>query len=142
MKKALSLIISLLIAASFVLTSCNNDIGSESESPSFEESNTSVEEPSTPVEDESSEVVMTPDENAKKIWQDSFADADAGINGADDVYNLTVYNKGEVTTDLDTEPASGDVKYVFGGKENTRIINYADGYMLSFPGAEKMRTAS
>ena len=47
-----------------------------------------------------------------------------------------MYNKGEVTTDLDTEPASGDVKYVFGGKENTRIINYADGYMLSFPGAE------
>lgn len=136
MKKALSLIISLLIAASFVLTSCNNDIDSESGSPSFEESNTSVEEASTPVEDESSEVVMTPDENAKKIWQDSFADANAGINGADDVYNLTVYNKGEVTTDLDTEPASGDVKYVFGGKANTRIINYADGYMLSFPGAE------
>ena len=81
MKKALSLIISLLIAASFVLTSCNNDIDSESGSPSFEESNTSVEEVSTPVEDESSEVVMTPDENAKKIWQDSFADADAGING-------------------------------------------------------------
>lgn len=135
MKKALSLIISLLIAASFVLTSCNNDIGSESESPSFAESNTSVEEPSTPVEDESSEVVMTPDENAKIIWQDSFADADAGINGADDVYNLTVYNKGEATTDFDIEPASGDVKYTFGGKENTRIVNYADGYMLSFPGA-------
>ena len=136
MKKAFSLIISLLIATSFVLTSCNNDIDSESELPSFAESSVAIEEPSTPNENESSEVFMIPDENAKKIWQDSFADADAGINGADDVYNLTVYNNGEATTDFDVEPASGDVKYVFGGKENTRIINYADGYMLSFPGAE------
>ncbi len=131
MKKILTTILSVLLLASFTLSSCGDTTESGSSHDSVESEISAAE--SEISSEESSEEPMIPDENAKAVWQDSFADADFGISSANDVYDLRVYNKG-VESDVSASPSEGDVKYLFSGKENTRIVNFSDGYMLSFPG--------
>lgn len=133
MKKTLALILITLLLISALLGSCSPS--SENDDSSVGESS-NVADASDNSEGGNSEATMIPDENAKKVWKDLYADPDFGFNTADDVMNLRVFNNGLITDDVSVDPASGDVKYLFGGTEATRIVNFADGYTFSFPGAD------
>lgn len=87
-------------------------------------------------EAESSDVseVKEPDANASLIWSADYADSGIGLNSAEDVYDARYYFDGVRTDEYAKSPADGDAKYVFAGKDGARIVNHADGYLLSFPG--------
>ena len=93
---------------------------------------------STNVESENSDVseILEPDKNASLIWDEEYADSVIGLNSVEDVYDARYYLDGVRIDDYAKSPADGDGKYVLAGKEGARIVNHADGYMLSFPGSD------
>ena len=127
LKRALSLVLALVLAGGMtVLYSCN---GTTDESSGGAESSLAP----TQSREESSEVPMVPDENAALIWSDEYADETNGIGSPDDVFLAEYYFDGALTDDYAKAPADGDAKYVFSGKDATRIVNHAYGYSLTFP---------
>ncbi len=132
MKKTLILLIIVSLLLSVLFASCGNNGETES---SADELSAAADESNTSGEEDSSDI-MIPDENAKKIWNDAYADPDFGIKSADDVYDLRVFKNGVVTDDVTVDPSSGDVKYFFGGADATRVVNFADGYTFSFSGSD------
>ncbi|MBP3387848.1 MAG: hypothetical protein J6L23_04850 [Clostridia bacterium] len=102
-----------------------------------EPTETESKEDTSNVESETSDVseIPVPDKNASLIWDAEYADSVIGLNSAEDVYDARYYFNGSRIDDYSRSPADGDGKYVFAGKEGARIINHADGYMLSFPGS-------
>lgn len=131
-KKLTALLLSfMLILTTVLFASCQND--TETSSNNIEPS--SIPESSDINNESSEEPSMIIDENAKLIWDPSFADtAFAGLGSADDIYNARLFLNGKASDNYSVDPSTGDVKLLFSGLENTRIINYADGYMLSVPG--------
>lgn len=117
MKKLLSLVLLLAISVPF-LVSCEN--GSSSESG---------------IESQTEESVMMPDENAKLLWNEAFADKANGFENADTVYGLTAYSDGKPVESYDSVP-EGDNRYLFEGKENTRVAVLSEGYALTLPGTD------
>lgn len=75
----------------------------------------------------------TPDPNAKAVWEDIFADEDAGISSANDIYSAKYYFDGALTDEYDKAPDSGDAKFILSGKIGTRFVNVAEGYMFTIP---------
>ena len=97
-------------------------------------SDSSEQQESNGSEEESTEM-KTPDENAKKVWNDEFADAGNGFADASEVYKLTAFNGGVETSDLDLLP-SNDTRYLFSGEEYTRAVVLSEGYALTLPGGD------
>ncbi len=115
MKKILAMLLIFAFALS-MFTACD----SGSDSSSVDESKTE-------------EKPMTPDENAKTVWNELYADKNGGFENADSVFKLTAYSNGAKTDKYGTLPA-GDTRYLFEGKENTRVAVLSDGYTLTLPG--------
>lgn len=117
MKRLLSLVLLLAISVP-LLVSC--DTGSSGESGN---------------ESQPEESVMIPDENAKLLWNDTFADKANDIENADAVYKLTAYSDGKLLEAFYSIP-EGDNRYLFEGKENTRVAVLSEGYVLTLPGTD------
>ena len=123
MKKLLALFLVVLFVGS-LLAACNNG-GNESAPESEQEISTE-------------ESIMTgPDENAKKVWQDIYADKENGIGDAEKVFNLDLYREGvEIdVNDLDIE-FDNDVRMVFNAEEATRAVVLSEGYAVTLPGGD------
>ncbi len=131
---ALALIFAFALSA---LAACNG--GSDVSAPVSEPEQSNTESSAEPVSEEPSEdgsASMIPDENAKLIWQERFADAAAGLATPDDIYGADYYFDGALTGDYSKDYKSGDSRFVFRGAENSRVVNFADGYMLTVPSAD------
>ena len=120
MKRIIALLLVCLFAAT-VFAAC--DTADESSAPESSQE-TSVEEES---------VMPTPDENAKIVWNDEFADSATGFGDASDVYKLSAYMNGEPETDLSKLPL-GDTRYLFTGESSTRAVVLSEGYAVTLPG--------
>ncbi len=134
MKKFVSFAFLLGLLTSFAfLPSCgkeDKDTSSEEETASSAESSEQAESSA----EESAEPV--PDENASFIWNELYADADAGLASAQDIYNAKYYYNGGQSDNYSQDPAEGDAKFIFCGKEAARFVNVADGYMITIPVSE------
>ncbi len=126
-------IITLLLILSLLMTFASCGEGSENESKPTEVSAETSVEASAADESSEEESMAVPDENAKKIWKDEYADAEASLSSAEDIYNADYYFNGAKTDDYSVSPADGDGKFVFRGLENSRFVNVADGYMFTVP---------
>lgn len=98
---------------------------------------TSSDEPTETTSDASSEPSEIPDEpdpRAAAVWNEQYADEANGLTSADAIYALSVFDGGK-ETDSEPLPASeSDVRYLFSGKEATRVVVPAEGYSLTLPG--------
>ncbi|MDD4124713.1 MAG: hypothetical protein PHW77_03150 [Eubacteriales bacterium] len=134
MKKFVSFAFLLGLLTSFAfLPSCgkeDKDTSSEEETASSAESSEQAESSA----EESAEPV--PDENTSFIWNELYADADAGLASAQDIYNAKYYYNGGQNDNYSQDPAEGDAKFIFCGKEAARFVNVADGYMITIPVSE------
>ncbi len=138
--KALKKLIAMLLVCVSVLTllcACTDpaDQSNDPSDTSSEQSNTSSAEPSKePDMSENSEVSLEPidpDPNASKIWKSEYADST--IASADDVANAVVWRDGAVSDDY-SAVIKGDVKYLFAGRDHTRVVNNPEGYAITLPG--------
>lgn len=134
MKRLITLLLVLPLLVSFAACGGSED---ESKAPDVSAENSENTE-STDISEESSEEesMAAPDENAKKIWKDEYADPDAALTSADDIYKADYYFNGVKTDDYAVSPADGDGKYVFSGLESSRFVNVADGYMFTVPASD------
>lgn len=134
MKKILSLALLLGFITSLVfLPSCQgggNNTSSQDNSVSTDSSQPD-ESPDESQDESSAEEV--PDEKASLIWDENYTDASAGLSSPEDVYKAKYYFDNTLLTDYSKSPAEGDAKYIFSGKEYSRFVNVADGYMISVP---------
>lgn len=86
-------------------------------------------------DDSSAESVVTPDENAKIVWNDSFADTDNGFDGADSVSKVVLYRNGEISDEY-SGTTEGDTRYLFENGEKTRVSVMSEGYALTLPSVD------
>ena len=138
MKRTVSFVLIIIMLVS-ALVSCGGN-GDESSAIPVSEPEQSAETSfsetvSEESEGESSEA-MLPDENAGLIWEERFADPDAGLGSAADIYKADYYFDGALINDYSKNHKDGDTRFVFRGLENSRVVNFADGYMLTVPSAE------
>ncbi|MGI6716558.1 MAG: glycoside hydrolase family 26 protein [Eubacteriales bacterium] len=126
-----ALLLSMLTSIVF-LPSCQNNGSSTSSGDNL----SSGENSDTSNADESSETSVdpVPDEKASLIWDNSYADENAGIAGPADIYNAKYYFDNALLSDFSKNPAEGDAKYILGGRDFSRFVNVADGYMITVPG--------
>ena len=115
------LLLALLLTLS-ALFACTPANGEESSQP--QPADSSAEE---------SEEPKVPDENAKLVWNELYADEANGIASPSDVYGVEYYFDGERIDDYGRDPAEGDAKLLFAGESATRAVNFAYGYVLTFP---------
>ncbi|MBO7549128.1 MAG: hypothetical protein J6T77_04085 [Clostridia bacterium] len=135
MKRIASVLILFALLVSLLVSCAGEDVSG----PEQTDESSAAESGAEPVSEESSEEEskpMTPDENAKLIWQERFADPDSGLGSPDDIYGADYYFDGALTNDYSKDYKSGDSRFVFRGKENSRVVNFADGYMLTVPYAD------
>ena len=118
MKRKLALLLALLLLGSVLLAACGG-----------EENPTESKEEESQVTSEEQKA----DETAKEYWSDLYKDASAGIGSADDVYEMRVFENG-VSAEKAEQGDKNDVRMLFGGKENTRAVVPAEGYMVTLPG--------
>ena len=138
MKRTVSFVLIIIMLVS-ALVSCGGN-GDESSAIPVSEPEQSAETSfsetvSEESEGESSEA-MLPDENAGLIWEERFADPDAGLGSAADIYKADYYFDGALINDYSKNHKDGDTRFVFRGLENSRVVNFADGYMLTVPSAD------
>ncbi|MEG2118534.1 MAG: hypothetical protein RRY76_04940, partial [Clostridia bacterium] len=134
LKRSFTLIIAaLMLVSCAAFYSCGE---SSSQSNGESKTNSDKTESSGTSSAEESSKVMIKDENAKLLWNDSFAEDFSGIKSADDVFDAKIFLNGSESQKFDSKPVDGDLKYLLGGKENTRFVNYSDGYMLSILGKD------
>lgn len=119
MKRYLAILLLLAFSLS-MLTACNDSSDASSSPVSDTESKTE-------------ETPMVPDKNAKTVWDELYADKTGGFDSAESVGKLTAYSDGKVTDKYDSLPA-GDTRYLFEGKDNTRVAVLSEGYALTLPG--------
>lgn len=124
MKKKFALLLALCMLPLGMLAGCKDESGKQGSAAPDESQTTSSEE----------SIVKTPDPNAKNVWNDLYADAGAGLNGPDSIYDLKVYKNGNETEETVSPSASADVRYLFAGENATRAVVPAEGYMLTLPG--------
>ena len=111
MKKIISFALLLSMLTSIVfLPSCQNNGSSTSSGDNL----SSGENSDTSNADESSETSVdpVPDEKASLIWDNSYADENAGIAGPADIYNAKYYFDNALLSDFSKNPAEGDAKYI------------------------------
>lgn len=125
MKKLLKSILCLLLTLPLLLA-----IGCTSAKPG---DNPETEPPS----DESDDTPKTPDPRAESLWNESYADADAGLTDPSAIYNMTVFQNGNETEENPAPGEETDIRYLFGGLESTRAVVPAEGYMVTLPGNAK-----
>lgn len=124
MKRKLALLLALCMLPLGLLAGCTEEGGEQgSASPDTSEATSSEES-----------IVKTPDPNAKNVWNDLYADANAGLAGPDSIYDLTVFKNGSETAETVSPDANSDVRYLFAGESATRAVVPAEGYMLTLPG--------
>lgn len=70
-------------------------------------------------------------------WGDNYQDTDNGFTSIKDIKNAKTYVDGVEIKDVDDNLENKDVKHMFFGKNGTRVVNVADGYMFTSP-ATKM----
>ena len=148
MKRAAAFILTIIMLV-LAFTSCTGG-GEENSAPqqpsaqSGTESETaaesaaepeSSEEPVSEISEEVSEE-MRPDPNAGLIWQERFADPASGLASPEDIYGADYYFDGALISDYSKDYKSGDSRFVFRGLESSRVVNFADGYMLTVPSAQ------
>ena len=121
MKRIITLLLVLSLLVSFA--ACG---GSEEESKAPDVSAEVSESVESSEESSEEESMAVPDENAKKIWKDEYADEAASLSSTDDIYKADYYFNGVKTDDYSVSPADGDGKYVFSGLENSRFVNVTD----------------
>ena len=119
MKRLLSFVLLLALAVP-LLASCETNPSGENSGESLAESQTE-------------ESGMIPDENAKILWNEAFADKASGFENADEVYKLTAYSDGKELESFDSVP-DGDNRYIFEGEDKTRVAVLSEGYALTLPG--------
>ena len=125
MKRKLALVLALCMMTLALFASCKDDGGNQSSTaPATSETETSTEE----------SIVKTPDESAKAVWNELYADENAGLTGPDAIYNLAVFQNGNETEETPAPSADSDVRYLFAGETATRVVVPAEGYMLTLPG--------
>ncbi len=127
MKKFVSFAFLFGLLTSFAfLPSCGAEetSSSSSEPVSGDTSEETSEETSAP---------LVPDENAPLIWNDDYADAGAGLDSAQDIFDAKYYFDGGVISNYAQDPSAGDAKYIFNGENASRFVNVADGYMMTLP---------
>ena len=135
MKRIASVFILFALLLSLLVSCAGEDVSG----PEQTDESSVAESGAEPVSEESSEEEskpMVPDENAKLIWQERFADPDSGLGSPDDIYGADYYFDGALISDYSRDHKSGDSRFVFRGKENSRVVNFADGYMLTVPYAD------
>ncbi len=115
MKKFLALLLIFAFALS-VFTACDTS----SDTSSSDESKTE-------------ETPMVPDKNAKTVWNELYADKNGGFENANSVFKLSAYSNGVITDKYDSIP-EGDTRFLFEGKDNTRVAVLSEGYSLTLPG--------
>lgn len=120
-KRMTGLLLALLLTLS-ALFACTPANGEESSQPRPADSSA-----------EESEEPKVPDENAKLVWNELYADEANGIASPSDVYGVEYYFDGERINDYARDPAEGDAKLLFAGESATRAVNFAYGYVLTFP---------
>ena len=125
--KKLAWLLALCMLPLSLLAGCNTteEVTSSSEPEQSTESETVSQEEST---------VKTPDPLAEKVWNNLYADPNAGITGPLDVYDLTVFENGNETDGFPSPGPTTDVRYTFAGENATRAVVSAEGYMLTLPG--------
>lgn len=97
--------------------------------------NESSAESDESIESKTEETPMIPDVNAPAVWDEKYADEANGITDASSVYKMTAYSDGKITDHYASLP-SGDTRYLFEGKENTRAVVLSQGYALTLPGKD------
>ncbi len=135
--KKLTAILLVFMMLLTLLCACNDPTSAPSDDTSsgVSSSDTSSSESEDSDMSDNSDISLepiTPDANAPKIWSDIYADKT--ITSADDVANATVYRNGEFSDDYDTAIGNDDVKYLFGGRDHTRVVNNPEGYAITLPG--------
>ncbi len=66
-------------------------------------------------------------------WGDNYQDTDNGFKSIKDIKNAKTYVDGVEIKDVDDNLENKDVKHMFFGKNGTRVVNVADGYMFTSP---------
>ncbi|MBB3128347.1 hypothetical protein FHS19_003001 [Paenibacillus rhizosphaerae] len=74
-------------------------------------------------------------QSADDVWQDAWRDKDNGFVTADDIKGLNVYKDAGLSQDPSID-SSKDMKFLFNNDNYTRIVNFADGYLLTIPGTK------
>lgn len=135
--KKMTAILLVFVTLTALLCACNDpsqpsDAPSDiSDSSNDASSSTESKEPDMSENSDISLEPITPDENASKIWKSDYADN--FITSADDVANATVWRDGAVSDDY-SAVVKGDVKYLFAGRDHTRVVNNPEGYVITLPG--------
>ncbi len=111
MKRFVAVILLLAFTFSF-LASCGDTTDEQSKNP-----------------EENS--MITNADDLKKVWDEDFADESNGFADIASISKLTAFSNGKVYNDLENK--SGDVRYLFEGKDNTRVAVLSEGYALTLP---------
>ena len=121
-KRVTGLLLAMLLVLSVLFACTPAESGAESSQPAPAESSA-----------EESEEPKVPDENAKLVWDELYADEANGIVSPSDVYGVDYYFDGEKIEDYARDPAEGDAKLLLTGESATRAVNFAYGYLFTFP---------